>query len=70
MISAEAVMADYEKALKSTELTDAQKVLECFRILLKLLVTMRTNQLLPETEKTRQHAEQREKNTKKDTQKK
>ena len=53
MISAEAVMADYEKALKDPNLTDAQKVLECMRILLKLVVTVRSNQMLPESEKVR-----------------
>jgi hypothetical protein len=52
MVTAEGALKDYEDILKE-EGSDATKLLKVMKIVIKLLLNVRTNQMLPEAEKVR-----------------
>lgn len=71
MISEKAVEQDYESALKQRgkdgkPLTDFQSFMEVGRLILKLLINIRTNSILPEEEKKRIWEKQQKERAEKD----
>ena len=52
MITIEAVLSDIDKIELDSKLSDSQKLIQVIKVAMKFLSTMRSNQLLTETDKT------------------
>lgn len=70
MITSEGVFSDYEAILKDEKLSEVAKLVACMRIVLKVLVNIRSNQTLPEKEKERLFADAQKKRAVADAQQK
>ena len=69
MISAEGALKDYEAIVNNKELNDSAKLVAVMRIMIKLLLTMRSNQILPEAEKVRIYEASKKNKEKRDSKK-
>ena len=69
MITVEAVLSDLEKIEKDPELTDLQKYFASLKLVMKFLSTMRSNQLLPESEKVRLYEEKKKRDAEREARK-
>jgi hypothetical protein len=59
MITIEAVLSDIEKFEKDVTMSPETRLIAIIKVIMKFISTMRSNQLLPEGEKVRLHAEKK-----------